>query len=393
MSYTIETTTNWNSSLFFSSSSPITSHPSHVGNYTTTQLFFGVITTLLVIFGIPANLLSLSYFVRCKGTTVSSILYRSMNIVDCLICVLIAPIAVNYFNSHRAEHPLFFGHVVPCNVWSVLWNVSTRLSIFLIGLMSGARAISLVRPLYRVKIGMVVIPTVIYTFILVIQQTLPYWFNREIVRYSKIVGFCTWFFSDITPIYSLLHKICDVIFIQLEFILPVVPIVISSVVTITKLHTKNRLLGRTSGCRGEKQKKQATITIIILTVVFFVFNTPFLAYQLCSSISVFSNGNIQLIWDTSLPFSLRRWLATIYNIHLIGLNSCINPIVYFLRIKELRQTIRRSNNRSTKPLPNGRTMGIRRRIPGQGQVRNTRYSLVTSSVMTITYPTQKQTLF
>ena len=330
------TTFTWNSS----STWYYTTHsqrPQPQGIHPLTGPIFGVITILMVVFGAPANIVSFMYFMKKSGSNASTTIYRLMNMVDLFICLLLVPIGINYFNPHRKETPYIFNVNALCNIWSICWHMCGRLSICLIGVMSTARAISLVKPLYFLRRKAIIVPFTVYTFFLLIQQTLPYWFRSRsdlpVVRYFNIMGICSWTFADIAPIFSWGHKVCDFFFIQLEFLFPVVPIIVSSVVSIAKLLAKKE---PDQPRATNKNRKHATTTIIILSVVFVLLNAPFLLYQLIASVATYSNGTIQLQWDSSMPINARKVLAHIYNIHLIGLNSCINPIIYFIRIKELR---------------------------------------------------------
>ena len=302
----------------------------------TTLQFLGVLTLLMVTFGAPANIVSLLYFLKKSGRNAGTVIYRHMNIVDLLICILLIPVGLNYFNPHRNERPYFFNEPVLCNVWSIAWHVATRLSIYLIGVMSTARAISLIRPLYHLQKCMIIVPLVVYTLFLSLQQTLPYWWGSTHVQFYYVSGMCTWTFVDITEMYSTAHKLCDFFFIQMEFLLPVIPIVVSTVVTMIKLrNTNTELVSQTTA----KNRKHATVTIIILTTLFVALNIPYLIYQFLNSLQTFSNGTISLHYDTSWPLGIRKLWMHLCHILLIGLNSCINPIIYFARIKELRSYV------------------------------------------------------
>ena len=346
------TSMSWNSTFYWTGTFP--SYYSYQDFYTTrtkpppdhnhptghplTEPVFGVITLLMVVFGAPANIVSFLYFMKRSGSNASTTVYRFMNMVDLYICFLLIPIGLNYFNPDRKETPYFFNVHILCNMWSISWHTAGRLSIYLIGVMSTARAISLVKPLYFLRRNAVVIPFIVYTVFLLVQQTLPYWFPNKshpqpIVRYFNMMGICTWTFADIVPMFSVGHKVCDFFFIQLEFLFPVIPIVLSSAISIATLLAKKE----PDAPRAEnKNRKHATTTIIILSVVFVLLNTPFLMYQLIASVGTYTGGEVIKKWNQLMPLNTRRVLAHIYNIHLIGLNSCINPIIYFIRIKELR---------------------------------------------------------
>lgn len=78
-------------------------------------------------------------------------------------------------------------------------------------------------------------------------------------------------------------------------------------------------------------KKSATITILVVTIIYLVFNTPLLVFHLVRLSHYW--GIITLPVQSYVPLMyLDRFLQVVA----IGLNASINPIIYFSRIRKFR---------------------------------------------------------
>ena len=136
--------------------------------------------------------------------------------------------------------------------------------------------------------------------------------------------------------------------ILLPFILPLFPIVISCLISVIKLTTDtthcdsgNTEVGNEHRARDLKSKRSATITIIVLTVAYIVFNVPYCLLMLDELVVSLSEGKANIIraWfnSSTTPYynEIFRFLIT----YSVPLNSTINPIIYILRIGNLRRYI------------------------------------------------------
>ena len=297
---------------------------------------FGLIETTCAIIGAPGNALILSYFIfklKSKDRSASTFLYIWISLVDLVICLLNFASAVSDFNLGEAA---MFGNKHFCNIAGFLWNVSKHMSVFMIAVLSIARTVTITFPFLKVTRVCVTIPVIIYLIILVVQSSLPFVFLTDLgtggYTYEIEYAFCFFYIHQVFENESLPYQILNNWEAFGNTLLPLPIITISCCVTVYQLSR--------SGIRnyeGEKTKREATITILILTGAFIALNTP-----------------ICLMWFLSLPWVHRdgwEWVSKLFGdsfltcIKLIaftsfGINSLVNVVVYFCRLKGLRQHFR-----------------------------------------------------
>ena len=317
---------------------PSSSTPSTTTEYYFIFWPFGGISVFCFCIGLPINLFSLAYFVmRIKaGPTYVCLLYIFMNIVDLLICLLCLPMAVTNFSGGKE---LFYSISFLCSMWGYLWQILIRLSVFSVGLMSICRTISLSLPFLRLSKRYLFIPTIVYLVILMVLQSIPWWFNKS---YFFMNSLCTWtLWFDVT---SVEYKVLHILLVLLPFILPIFPIVISCFISVVKLKTDttnstswSTKVGNEHAAQARKSKRSATITIVVITVAYIIFNVPYCLLMLDEVVSSLSEGrtHVTLAWfDHSTPYYYEMYL--LFTIYAIPLNSTVNSIIYILRIKNLR---------------------------------------------------------
>ena len=316
-------------STYFSYISSTTSDISGKKTEINADTILGVLAVFYMIIGIPFNSISFSYFFAKSRNSTSTFLYLCINAVDGVICLLMLPVSVASF---RNDDSIMFDNVIFCNLWSIIWNVGTRLSVYIIAVLSIARTISVFSPLSHLSRRKVVLIVAIYTIVISLQQTLPYWY-KVVAAYCKHCVSCTWDFARIYTYGSLGHKICVIVFVQFEYLIPALVIFISGILLCVRLglYRRNRIIKSKSTANSH-----ATMTIITLTIAFFIFNAPFLLVLQLSTIHALTNNRITAIWDKYLDVQQRILISKIYSTHLVVINSCINPVIYLARIQEFR---------------------------------------------------------
>ena len=303
---------------------------------------FSSISVFCFCLGVPANLFSAAYFLssNTKRPTHVSLLYIFMNTVDLMICLLCLPMAMTNLSNGKK---LFFSVSFLCNMWGYLWQILIRLSVFAVGLMSICRTISLSLPFLTLKKRHILIPAVIYLVVLLIQQSIPWWFGLSYV-YDHEFSICAWFiWYD-----GVLEHITQMFLILMPFILPLFLIVISCLISVIKLKTDtthcdsgNTEVGNEHRARDLKSKRSVTFTIVILTVTYIVFNLPYCLValdQLVYSLSE-EKANIIRAWFNSSTTPYYNEIFRFLIAYSVPLNSTINPIIYILRIGNLRRYI------------------------------------------------------
>ena len=300
--------------------------PENVGS------ILGYVSILYIAAGTSLNLTSLSFFLTRPRTLVSTFLYSSLALVDGFTCLAFLPVSEASFNSHK---PILFDSATFCNMWSVLWNITQRLSICIIGLLSITRAICVVKPFRFINRKVVLRIVYIYTAILFAQQTFPYWYGHQ-PRYLKKIMMCNWSLDMIFKHGSLERIISKMIFIQFEILIPAFGVFSCNIILIIVLvMDKNSHRFR---IRGEANKKAAR-TIIALTIIFFIFTSPVLIIFQASMFETVGYSNILL--HKILDRNNMMIGFVLYSSHAFALNSCINPVMCLTMIKEYRAYIKR----------------------------------------------------
>ena len=140
---------------------------------------------------------------------------------------------------------------------------------------------------------------------------------------------CSWGLVSIYPVDSIQFKILYFILVVLEFILPIVPITTSCVISVTALRPS-------SFSNDNTDRRNATVNIILLTTVYLLFNIPMAIYLSMNALytyarSIFSPFHTAILTNDFL----QKFLMT----HSIVLTSLFNALVYFWRLRSLRHFV------------------------------------------------------
>ena len=315
---------------------------------------FGISAWLCCVIGTIGNFLILTYFLhkrKAGNKSTSNIIFICVNSVDILLCVLISFIGYSHLNDGVNA---WFENELFCNLWGVLWNVLIRISIYLIAVLSITRAVSLVFPFKKIKRIYITMAIVIYILLQLIQGTVPFWYGVTYGYYSYF-RLCGWTISKIAEAGSLGYIIIYFIFIVLEFILPLFPIVGSCALSIYYLRNNRTSFSQKSDTERKRTsngidincetvrrnrkasiiiKRKASVTIVLLTLVYITFNIPVVVYYICRIVVMAFNLSENPLQTSILTnYYLRCFVFT----HSIVLNSVCNTFVYYIRLGHLRQ--------------------------------------------------------
>ena len=300
---------------------------------------FSVISVFCFCFGVPSNFFSLIYFAEKNRhrPNYASVLYIIMNAVDLVICFLCLPKAMTNLSGGKE---LFFSVDFLCLTWGYLWSILIRLSVFSVGLMSIYRTISLSLPFVKLSKRHIFIPGTGYLVIQMIQQSLPWWYGQKYHYYDSF-GICMWaLWFDPKTIAS---KVLSILLIFLPFILPLFLIVISCLISILKLKKNgakgdsgSTKVGNKHAAQAREAKRAATITIVLLTVTYIVFNVPYCLLMMDQLVTSLSDRTLKSILAglTAHPHYIEIYNLIVF--YSIPLNSTVNPIIYITRMKNLR---------------------------------------------------------
>ena len=255
---------------------------------------------LIGIFGTLTNIVSLSYFLRDDSPGgVGTKLLMLLNIFDLLVCVSASSVVL--LDSVPANSLQL---VALFNISQIMFRIATQCTGFTTCLLSITRTIAFQCPFYQVNNVMVGVAAGVHTFLVSCMEIVV-----------LVLFWCGSEDSDV-PIRALHAMNCTELTILSIIFVVVVSSNMFSVVKLVSQHPEGEI-------------RRATITVVILSLLFCVFNMTFIAVLGCIVLNV--ELNEVLSWMT-------LWLA-------LPLNSACNPIVYICRKQPMRfylkQTFRR----------------------------------------------------
>ena len=246
--------------------------------------------------GTISNALSLSYFLKKDRETLASKLMILLNSIDLLVCF---SALASFFYAVLGENVMAY----QLGLWFHFLLAATA---FVTCLLSVTRTISLVYPFYEIKKKAIVLATAIYGLTLI---------------FSRLMR------PSLQDLYSndLLIKAANIYHIS-EMTLIIFIVIISLISSVVKLQSGDNNLANSDPAR-----RHATITIIIISGFFCAVN---IAYLIC--VVVISFGGTA-IWKDKTALSIAVSYSTYVG---IPLNSTINPIIYFIRKKQIRDYVK-----------------------------------------------------
>ena len=253
-----------------------------------------VFTILIAIFGTSANSLSLSYFINVirfrRGTNnnhSSTKLFAALNFFDLLVSLTSAAEFILWYYPYIALEEVFIS----------ICMISMVMTGFLTCLLAVVRMIQLFFPLYIINWRAVNVSILLYSLMIAVLRAL---FLQK------------YFISDES------HSAKVVRIVQFLILAGVYLIVVSvNVISLAKLY-----FSQSSHTETRDMKRRATITVMIISVIFCICNI--------GSVVVYG---AQALWSY---YDLPLKLIDISYYILLPLNSACNPVVYFIRKKDMR---------------------------------------------------------
>ena len=365
---------------------------------------YGGVSLLGSLIGTVGNLLSIRYFARDR-TKVSNMLYLWMIGIDVVTCVSLLHFGVA--RIYPAFGVKYLAAGILCNIFGFLYNISSRLSVFIVALQSILRSYSLVYPFKKTGSRYVLIIVSVMAAIQVFQASLPYlWWKKY--EFNSHWTLCLWYLDDICKPESKMYNVLYILTLILPFLLPAVPVLISCGVSITFIRTNpvpdipgmeispkitapNRILNKlccSSGSAPAKKKRlsaaprlsqlsslvksrlkhRATVTILIITGIYIILNIPYWVY---------------LTYNLIMPYTFSlfdMYLGIFLNPLCVILNAAINPVVYFLRISGMRSHV--TDTFKNIPLPRS-PRPARRMVNISNGISNVNRSCVTFNSLVV----------
>lgn len=266
---------------------------------TTVKFGLPVASSVLCIVGTLANTISLIYFVQKKNKTNGDKLLMLLNSVDLLLCAC-AAVDTICLSLYQSEDDARYAYAFMTFLIPYILLVDG--TAYVTCILSVTRAIGIALPFYQIQGKLLVIVGIIVFLVTELIQVISFVLLLLRSRAGGILG----------P------------YVRIAISLLVLLIVLCAMVVAVHKLTKKDIR---AGERLSQNNKKATFTVVILSGLFFVFNSVFLG--MC--INLFSHGNI-LNNDTQALILIYIGLFIA-----VPLNSSINPIIYLVRKRDMRE--------------------------------------------------------
>ena len=247
--------------------------------------------------GAITNILSLSYFLNKDRKSLASKLMILLNTTDALVCISALIVLILLVMAAVGKLPLhIFLITAP---WFQLLVGATAFSTVLLSI---TRTISLLRPFYGINQKGIALSIALY------------WI------YVLLIYF---------PLYSPMSEEVVDVYSMCELTLFILIVATCSVICILKLRSDRNMPNT------DQTRRRATVTILIISVLFCVVNMAYLSGVIYSQFilkAVAENGTVENVAEL--------FVTILYTVFIgVPLNSTINPLIYFARKKEMRTFI------------------------------------------------------
>ena len=277
--------------------------------------FFGGLLFLCFFVGVPANMFSFWCFLA-QRRSVSSIVYTCISAVDFLTLLNSFPVAVTYV---MIRDDAMFQSEIYCNIWGVMQRLLSSLCIFYVAVLSISRTFVLLLPFRRLKMEVVLGTIVVHFVVQIVVASIPYWETGG--RFIYFAGFANC--EQIVAPTDKFEKLSNVLN-EIIYSIPIFPITLSCVVSVF-------ILMRDADQLQDEQretKRYASVTIVLFTFIYIIFN-------LGSRIV-----NIFKLVPAAIELEPTGYLLNFFYYHTIVMNAAMNPVLYFIRMHSLRNSMK-----------------------------------------------------
>ena len=301
------------------------------------DMSIGILYLAMFIFGTTGNILGFVWLwsVSPKKHNVLFFrnIYRMVNVVDCMICLSLVPEIESFLRSRSS---ILFEEPVFCKFWALKWELLPPTSVFMVAVLSISRMISVVRPLCQLNFMALKISMAVHFLVICIAMIAPLAIGLSDTSFLKTDVACS-----LEPVQNSFIPGNALIFI-VELGLPIVPVIVSAVITTIYLGRARKRSARASA--SVKLHDKATKTVILVTLVYMVCNLPcfvnFVYY-----LYMFGEGRPEISFRDRYKTTFFRWYVwNLTYIFAVALNSSLNPLVYLVRMKQFRDFILRVCN-------------------------------------------------
>ena len=316
----------------------------------------GTIYLFCFLFGVPANIVSLLYFTRQKWRDMDlpTSLYTLTVIQDTVISLLSLNHGVNMLNQREVWLPGF------CAAHHILFQMSQRMSVFLVAALSVTRTYNLLFPLKTVKRWPVLKFLAALWILMTCFFVIPPSIKLVEIDYHWNDAYC--WAAPGNNSFSYTWDTIDNAMDTAGLAFPIIPIAVSCIISsyqivmsaaprkrpkhqnvrnqnaekmdiAIKLHGSFR--HRTEAMK--RSSRRATVTIILVTILYIIANLPLFINYVLYLVTITSFTYPGPVYSYPVMF-FYSWNFTA--LLTTGLNASANPIIYLTRFERYRRWIK-----------------------------------------------------
>lgn len=311
------------------------------------DIVIALILIVVSIFGTFWNTIAFVFFsqkfvkdnnLRDKNKVYFRFIYITICTTDLIICGSVLPVIDAMIEDPGYPYfriPVMFGNTVFCNLWGVLWEILPSFSVFLVGVLSLSRLILLVKPYFRFRLRTLCVAMAAYS-IIILASKIALLATTDVMRYEPMLRYC--FIISHRGMEFRDQEIMTVAVMISHLALPVIPVFLCFICSLILL------LGpkyRAAHCKhAHIAQGKAASTVIIITIVYIIFNIPIIINNAFFLHGLSSQPNAKFVdlYDNVWKFYYTWPLTYIVN---VAINSMINPLIYYFRMEIFKSFIDR----------------------------------------------------
>ena len=292
------------------------------------HLALSVISFLCLLVGAPLNFLALSYFTRNNSRTLANKIFAIVSAIDAILCLSMLytfAALVLELDMDTAIHSSL------CQIHCWIWNIFSRLSLFLSSVLSVMRATSVYNPFTNIPNKPIIVLVVLEFLYLVLFECSPDFSSHRIMTFTY--GVCDWTTSfEVRKPYHL--------FYSLSYYLPIILTIGSSLASLCLLRRNRENFSELQGEEAETYKNHcyASNTISIIVIIYVVCNVPYAFMLMVVDIEILTGlQTLRLIVFGGAHVELQSFGS----VYLVAVNAALTPFVFIMRLREFRYCVKR----------------------------------------------------
>ena len=333
----------------------------HTFPYTGIDYTIGAILCFILPVGTALNILAFLYFKCKKAKNCTSMffkrIYLSISLNDAVICIAIFPVIEAAFSKNR--HGTMFNNELFCGCCSIIWIAQYFTSITLVALLSLSRLMVIINhKLQLIPVLGTLVPLITFSLfsVTLVMLTLGKIVYPMYNDYQLRCMMSPFSLSDngtdvLTSQSQILNSKKKVFISSLVALVCFAVVFISFILSMIYLERSKKISKRVRG--GIKEQTEAGKTVILVTLVYILFNFPTMMISLYTSYNWFIVQDTMSITTTDHFVErasaklfgnntfLNQYAVAVTVVMATCLNSFANPLVYWARMEGFGRYVKR----------------------------------------------------